>query len=154
MRYLGSIGYSVVLSGFYSTDCQIIPFEVRVNHFNSNRRCLAHLNRINFGGSATGGPLYSLKRSVPAISLYGNIFNRLLEDQINLPAKMHLDGKQGRFGRTTGSAGPTLPPLATVLLWYTAWWVLMSDGRCRARLVGLVWFVGLLCSCYAGHDHL
>ena len=49
-----------------------------------------------------GGPLYSLERSVPAISLYGNVANRLLEDQINLPAKMHLDGKQGRLGRTTG----------------------------------------------------
>ena len=35
-----------------------------------------------------------------------------------------------------GSADPPLPPLATVLLWYTAWWVLMSDGRCRV-LVGL-----------------
>ena len=88
-----------------------------------------------------GGPLYSLKRSVPAISLCGNIFNRLLEDQINLPAKMHLDGKQSRFGRTTGSAGTTLPPLATVLLWYIAWWVLMSDGRCR----GLVCRFGLVC---------
>ena len=76
-----------------------------------------------------GGPLYSLERSVPAISLYGNVANRLLEDQINLSAQMHLDGKLGRFGRTT------LPPLATVLLWYTAWWVLMSDGRCRG-LVG------------------
>ena len=52
-----------------------------------------------------------------------------------LPAKMHLDGKQGWFGRTTGSAGPTSPPLATILLWYTAWWVLMSDGQCRG-LVG------------------
>ena len=88
-----------------------------------------------------GGPLYSLERSVPAISLYGNVANRLLEDQINLPAKMHLDGKQGWFGRTTGSAGPTSPPLATVLLWYTAWWVLMSDGRCR----GLVGRFGLVC---------
>ena len=67
-----------------------------------------------------GGPLYSLERLVPTISLYENIANRLLEDQINLPAKMHLDGKQGRFGRTTSSASPTLPPLATVLLWYTA----------------------------------
>ena len=66
-----------------------------------------------------GGPLYSLERSVPAISLYGNIANQLLEDQINLPAKMHMDRKQGWFGRTTSSAGPTSPPLATILLWYT-----------------------------------
>ena len=81
-----------------------------------------------------GGPLYSLERSVPAISLFGNVANRLLEDQINLPAKMHLDGKQGWFGRTTSSAGRTSPPLATVLLWYTAWWVLMSNGQCRGMV--------------------
>ena len=48
---------------------------------------------------------------------------------------MHLDGTQGGFGRTAGSAGLTLPPLATVLLWETAWWALMSDGQCRG-LVG------------------
>ena len=47
-----------------------------------------------------GGPLYSLERSVPAISLYGNVANRLLEDQINLPAKMHLDRCLSRFGRS------------------------------------------------------
>jgi len=52
-------------------------------------------------------------------------------DQINLPAKMHLDWCLSRFGRTPGSAGLTLPPLANAFLWYTAWWVLMSDGRCR-----------------------
>ena len=99
-----------------------------------------------------GGPLYSLERLVPTISLYENIANRLLEDQINLPAKMHLDGKQGWFGQTSGSAGPTSPLLATVLLWCTAWWVLMSDGRCR----GLVGRFALVCgppfSCYAGYD--
>jgi hypothetical protein len=36
VRYVGSIEYSVVLSGFYPTDCQIILFEVRVNYFSSN----------------------------------------------------------------------------------------------------------------------
>ena len=30
-----------------------------------------------------------------------------------------------------GSADPPVPPLATAFLRYTAWWVLMSDGRCR-----------------------
>ena len=53
---------------------------------------------------------------------------------------MHLHICLSRFGRTYGSAGPTLPPLATVFPWYTAWWVLMSDGRCR----GLVDQFGLL----------
>ena len=64
-----------------------------------------------------------------------------LVDQNKLPAKLHLAGKQGGFGRTPGSAGPTLPPLTTVLLWYSACWVLMSDGRCR----GLVGQFGLVC---------
>ena len=82
-----------------------------------------------------GGPLYSLDRSVPAKTIHGNTENHFQEDQHRLPAKVYLDGSQGRFGRTTGLAGPTLPPLATVLLWYTSWWVLMSDGRCRG-LVG------------------
>src|SRR6185312_16666724 len=40
-----------------------------------------------------------------------------------------------------GSADPLFPPLATVLLWYTAWWVLMSDGQCR----GLVGQFALVC---------
>ena len=48
--------------------------------------------------------------------------NRHQEDQNRLPAKILLDGLQVGFGRTPGSAGPTLPPLATVLLWYTVRW--------------------------------
>ena len=67
-----------------------------------------------------GGPLYSLDRSVLAKTIHGNSENRLQEDQHRLPAKVHLDGSQGRFGRTMGSAGPTLAPLATAFLWYTA----------------------------------
>ena len=81
--------------------------------------------------SGMRGPFYSSLRSVPAITLYGNISHRLQEDKISLPSKMHLDRCLSRFGRTPGSAGPTLSPLATASLWYTAWWVLMSDGRCR-----------------------
>ena len=33
VRYVVSIRNTVVLSGFYLTDCQISPFEVRINHF-------------------------------------------------------------------------------------------------------------------------
>ena len=33
VRYVVSIGNAVVLLGFYPTDYQISPFEVRVNHF-------------------------------------------------------------------------------------------------------------------------
>ena len=78
-----------------------------------------------------GGPFYSPLRSVPVKFIHGNIHNRLQEDQIKLPAKMHLDGSQGRFGRTMGSVGPTLAPPATVFLRVSALWVLMLVRRCR-----------------------
>ena len=66
------------------------------------------------------GPLYSALRSVPAKTINGNTENRLLEDQHRLPTKVCLDGNQGRFGRTMGSADPTLAPLATAFLCVTA----------------------------------
>ena len=78
-----------------------------------------------------GGPLYSLDRSVLAKTIHGNSENRLQEDQHRLPAKVHLDGSQGRFGRTKGSAGSTLAPLATVFLRVSALWVLMLVYRCQ-----------------------
>ena len=82
-----------------------------------------------------GGPFHSLDRSVPAKTIHGNTENRLQEDQHCLPAKVHLDRNQGRFGRTMGSAGPTLAPLATVFLHVYSWWALMLVRRCRG-LVG------------------
>ena len=33
VRYVVSIGNTVVVSGFYPTDCHIILFKVRVNYF-------------------------------------------------------------------------------------------------------------------------
>ena len=57
------------------------------------------------------------------------------EDKIKLPAKKKRERLTGGVGRSP------LPPLATILLWYTAWWVLMSDGQCR----GLVGWFGLVC---------
>ena len=81
--------------------------------------------------SGIRGPLYSSWRSVPAIFIHENMPNRHQEDQNRLPAKMHLYGRWSRFGRPMGSAGPTSPPLATVLLWYTAWWALVLVRRCR-----------------------
>ena len=63
-----------------------------------------------------GGPLYSLERSVPAIFLYGNMPNRLQEDQINLPAKMHLDGTQGGFGWPHLAASGHRPSLGDCLV--------------------------------------
>ena len=44
---------------------------------------------------------------------------------------MHLDGLQGGFGRTPGSADPPVPPLATAFVWETDQWVLLSGSRCR-----------------------
>ena len=78
-----------------------------------------------------GGPLYSLDRSVPAKTIHGNTKNRLKKDQHRLSAKVHLDGSQGKFGRTHGSAGPTLVPLATAFLRVSSWWALMLVRRCR-----------------------
>ena len=67
-----------------------------------------------------------LERSVPAIFRYGNIDNRLWEDKGESPAKVHLDWCQSRFGRPIGSAGPTLPPLATAFGWVIGRWILGS----------------------------
>ena len=80
--------------------------------------------------SGMRGLLYSLWRSVPAIFIHGNMPNCHQEDKISHPAKMHLDRCLSGFGQTLGSSDPTLPPLATVFLWYTAWWVLMLVRRC------------------------
>ena len=57
------------------------------------------------------GPLYSALRSVPTKVIHGNAVNRLQEDQNRLPAKMHLDRCLPRFGRTPGSAEPSLNPV-------------------------------------------
>ena len=85
--------------------------------------------------------LYSMWRSVPSIFIHGNMPNRHQEDKISLPTKMHLDRCLSGFGRTPGSADPTLPPLATVFLWYTAWWALKLVRWCR----GFVGRFGLVC---------
>ena len=77
-----------------------------------------------------GGPLYCALRSVPAKTIHGNTENRLQEDQHCIPAKVHLDRNQGRFGRTMGSVGPTLAPPATVFLRVSALWVLMLVRQC------------------------
>ena len=81
------------------------------------------------------GPFYSSLRSVPAkinMETSSTAFRRI---RSSFPPKLSL------FGLQVGSADPPLPPLASVLLWYTAWWVLMSDGWCR----GLVGRFGQVC---------
>ena len=82
-----------------------------------------------------GGPFYSLRGRFlpsPCIETCQTAIGRI---RSVFPPK--LSGKTFHVGL----ADPLLPPLATVLLWYTAWWVLMSDGRCR----GLVGRFGLIC---------
>ena len=76
-----------------------------------------------------GGPLYSLEMSVPAIPLYGNIANRLLEDQINLSAKIHLDEKQGRFGRPHFTTSGRRPSLVHCLVGPDVRWSVPGLGR-------------------------
>ena len=88
-----------------------------------------------------GGPLYSLERSVPAISLYENIANRLLEDQINLPAKMHLDGKPGRFGRPHLATSGNYPSLVHCLVGPDVRWSVPGLGWS----VWSVWWASFAC---------
>ena len=71
-----------------------------------------------------GGPIYSSLRSVSAkinMETFITTFRRI---RVIFPPKYTWNGV------FPGSAGPTLAALATAFLWYTAWWVLMSDGRC------------------------
>ena len=63
------------------------------------------------------------------------MINRLQEDKIELPAKTQPVWQPGGVGR------PPLVPNPTDLSWFTALWVLMSDGRCR----GLVGRFALVC---------
>ena len=69
-----------------------------------------------------GGLFYSPKRSIPAEIRYGNTRHRLQDDKEDLPAKMHLDGLQGWFGQTSGSAGPRAPPLTPPFVLDTTRW--------------------------------
>ena len=82
------------------------------------------------------GPFYSLERSVPAIPSYGNVPNRLQEDKIELPVKMHWTGACPGLAEPMVRPAPTLVPLATAFLWVTAWWVLVSGCRCRGLVDG------------------
>ena len=66
--------------------------------------------------------MWSPRRTVPARIKDGNTGHRLHDDKEDLPAKMHLDGLQGWFGRTSGSAGPRAPPLAPPFILDTARW--------------------------------
>ena len=55
-------------------------------------------------------------------------------DQVPWPRlllEMHLDGRQGRFGRTWGPADPTLAPL--ILLWQADRWASVSFLVCIMR---------------------
>ena len=81
-----------------------------------------------------GGPFYSLRGRFPP-SPYKTSQTAFRRIRSAFPPKFIV------FGCQVGPADPSVPPLATALLWYTAWWVLMSDGWCR----GLVGRFGLVC---------
>jgi hypothetical protein len=88
-----------------------------------------------------GGEAYLYTwRSVPAISSHGNVPNRLVEDQIFLLAKVHLDALQGGFGRTWGLANPPLLPLVTAFDRGTDRWVHISI-LCVSHFYTSVWSV-------------
>src|SRR6185437_6782319 len=82
-----------------------------------------------------GGPFYSSLRSVPAKINMVTFITAFRRIRVIFPPKCTWTGV------CLGSAGPTLAALATAFLWYTTWWVLMSDGRCR----GFVGRFGLVC---------
>ena len=82
-----------------------------------------------------GGPLYSAWGRFPLSLNMETCQTAIGRIGSNFPPKISVRHWHG------GSADPLLPPLATALLWYTTWWVLMSDGRCR----GLVGRFGLVC---------
>ena len=48
-------------------------------------------------------PPFILSRAVPGRAKNGNKHNRLPKDKSDLPAKLHLDGKQATIGRPIGS---------------------------------------------------
>ena len=72
-----------------------------------------------------GDPLYSSLRSVPAKINMETSSTAFRRTRTTFLPKCTYTGFRG------GSAGPTLPPLPTVLLWYTAWWALVLVRRCR-----------------------
>jgi hypothetical protein len=55
--------------------------------------------------------------------MYGNHGNRLQEVNRELLAKVHLAGRQARFGRPRESANPLVGPLATAFSQSTDRWV-------------------------------
>ena len=82
-----------------------------------------------------GGPLYSSNGRFPPSTNMGTLTTAFYRIRTTFPPKLSLSLCH------VGLAEPLWPPLATAFLWYTAWWVLMSDGRCR----GLVGWFGLFC---------
>ena len=82
-----------------------------------------------------GRPLYSSKGRFPPSTIMETLTTAFWRIRTMFSPKLRVRPFH------VGSADPLWPPLATVFVWYTAWWVLMSDGRCR----GLVGRFGLVC---------
>ena len=82
-----------------------------------------------------GGSFYSFKGRFPPSTNMGTLTTAFWRIRSAFPPKF------SRRGLPVRSAEPPVPPLATALLWYTAWWFLMLDDRSW----GLVCRFGLVC---------
>ena len=82
-----------------------------------------------------GGPFYSSKGRFPPSSNMGTCQTDIRRIRSAFPP--NFTGKHLHVG----SADSLWPPLATAFIWVSAWWVLMSNGRCQ----GLVGWFGLVC---------
>jgi len=78
--------------------------------------------------SGMRGPFYSSLRSVPAKINMETSSTAFRRTRTAFPPKGTWTGAR------VGSADPPLPPLATVLLWYTAWWALVLICWCRGLI--------------------
>ena len=90
---------------------------------------------VNDLRGVSGGSFYSFKGRFPPSPCMEMCQTAIGRIRSAFPPKFIV------FGCQVGPADPSVPPLATALLWYTAWLVLMSGGRCR----GLVDRFGLVC---------
>ena len=108
--------------------------KIQVEHYYfSSLKCMRMEQEFLERGE--GGFLYSSKGRFPPSTNMGTCQTDIRRIITMFPPKLSVRPFQ------MGSADPLQPPLATAFVWVSAWWVLMSDGRCQ----GLVGRFGLVC---------
>ena len=70
------------------------------------------------------------RRSVPAKIKKETCGHRLLEDKIESPAKVHLDGSPSGLDRPKGSPSPRWRPPRPIFLWLADRWALVLSLGC------------------------